>query len=42
MKTRRDREHEERSLHIRRLLVSIACGVAIGGTIGTLRALAIL
>ena len=30
---------EERRLHTRRLLVSIALGVTIGGAIGTLRVL---
>jgi hypothetical protein len=40
METLRDSEREMHRLHIRRLLVAIVSGVAIGGTIGTLRVLA--
>ena len=33
------RREEERRAHMRRLLVSVALGVVIGGTLGTLRLL---
>jgi hypothetical protein len=41
METRRNREREAHRLHARRLLVAIVTGMAIGGTIGTLRVLTI-
>ena len=41
MMSQREITHEERRLHTRRLLMSIASGMLIGGTIAVLRVLAI-